>query len=76
LLGLYGAACFSVIVFVPTALAAHCFLFLEEFIFLMVKSKNQRAAPTAQNKNIRHKKQSEATSHKFGFTQCRATQVH
>jgi hypothetical protein len=39
---------FSVMLFVPTALAAHCFLLLEWIIFLADKSKNQRAAPTAQ----------------------------
>jgi len=49
--------------FVTHRNAAHCFLLLEWIIFLADKSKNQRAAPTAQNKKTRQKKPPEAKLH-------------
>jgi large-conductance mechanosensitive channel len=54
---------FSVMLFVAHALAAHCFLLLEWIIFLAVKSKNQRAAPTAQKQKDTPKKLPEAKLH-------------
>jgi hypothetical protein len=53
---------FYVTIFVPTALTAHCFLFLGVY-FSVEKNKKQRAAPTAQDKKSRHKKLPEAKLH-------------
>jgi len=55
---------FYVTIFVPTALAAHCFFQLKILLnFKRTTEKKQRAAPTAQDKKSRHKKLPEAKLH-------------
>jgi hypothetical protein len=53
---------FYVTIFVPTALTAHCFLFLGIY-FSIEKNKKAKSCPTAQNKKFRHKKLPEAKLH-------------